>query len=291
MKKIATCILLLIFLVACLSQSSTVAGIKDSMIFQPQDKDIVERVITMFSGERNLETGDLMIKIAKSMMGTPYVAHTLETGVSEDMVVNLREMDCTTFAENVLALTRTIKSENPDFDKFVSELEQIRYRDGKRNGYLSRLHYFSDWIFDNNQKRTVQDVSAEIAQVLYPNKVDFMSKHPDSYQILKSNPELIQQLRLQEEIVSERVAWYIPKDRISEFENQLRDGDIVALTTSISGLDVTHVGLVVWENDHARLLHASSKEMKVVISEETLEEYLANSKSSTGIMVARPLQP
>ena len=291
MKKIATCILLLIFLVACLSQSSTVAGIKDSMIFQPQDKDIVERVITMFSGERNLETGELMIKIAKSMMGTPYVAHTLETGVSEDMVVNLREMDCTTFAENVLALTRTIKSENPDFDKFVSELEQIRYRDGKRNGYLSRLHYFSDWIFDNNQKRTVQDVSAEIAQVLYPNKVDFMSKHPDSYQILKSNPELIQQLRLQEEIVSERVAWYIPKDRISEFENQLRDGDIVALTTSISGLDVTHVGLVVWENDHARLLHASSKEMKVVISEETLEEYLANSKSSTGIMVARPLQP
>lgn len=291
MKKIATCIWLLIFLVACLSQSSIVAGIKDSMIFQPQDKDIVERVITMFSGERNLETGDLMIKIAKSMMGTPYVAHTLETGVSEDMVVNLREMDCTTFAENVLALTRTIKSENPDFDKFVSDLGQIRYRDGKRNGYLSRLHYFSDWIFDNNQKRTVQDVSAEIAQVLYPNKVDFMSKHPDSYQVLKSNPDLIQQLRLQEEIVSERVAWYIPKDRISEFENQLRDGDIVALTTSISGLDVTHVGLVVWENDHARLLHASSKEMKVVISEESLEEYLTNSRSVTGIMVARPLYP
>ena len=88
-------------------------------------------------------------------------------------------------------------------------------------------------------------------------------------------------------MISERMAWYIPKKNLREYENKLKDGDIVAITTHIDGLDVMHVGFVVWINNRVRLLHASSREEKVIISEETLEDYLQSNKSATGIMVAR----
>lgn len=276
-------------LVACHSKSTSVVLPDENIIFQPKDRELVESIISTFADERKTETGELMIKVASSFLETPYVAHTLETGADEKMVINLRELDCTTYAENVLALVRTIKSKEQDFDRFVNELQKIRYRNGTRNGYLSRLHYFSDWIYDNDKKKNVKDVSGEIAHILYPNMVDFMSTHPASYQVLDEHPELVEELSLIEKTISERMVWYIPKNKITEFEDQFKDGDIVAITTHIDGLDVTHVGLVFWKDERVRLLHASSNEMKVVITRETLEEYLQGSRSATGIMIARPL--
>lgn len=276
-------------MVACHCKSTSVVLPDENIIFQPKDRELVESIISTFADERKTETGELMIKVASSFLETPYVAHTLETGADEKMVINLRELDCTTYAENVLALVRTIKSKEQDFDRFVNELQKIRYRNGTRNGYLSRLHYFSDWIYDNDKKKNVKDVSGEIAHILYPNIVDFMSTHPASYQVLDEHPELVEELSLIEKTISERMVWYIPKNKITEFEDQFKDGDIVAITTHIDGLDVTHVGLVFWKDERVRLLHASSNEMKVVITRETLEEYLQGSRSATGIMIARPL--
>lgn len=289
MRNLSLLIGIIILLVACHSKSSSGVIPDENMIFHPKDREIVESIISRFSEERKTETSELMIKVASSFLETPYVAHTLETGADEKMVINLRGMDCTTYAENVLALVRTIQSKEQDFNRFVNELEKVRYRNGTRNGYLSRLHYFSDWIYDNDKKKNVKDISGEISHILYPNMVNFMSIHPASYQVLDKYPELVEELRQIEKAISERVAWYIPKNKIEEFEDQFKDGDIVAITTQIDGLDVTHVGFVLWRDGRVRLLHASSKDMKVVITNETLEEYLQGSKSATGIMIARPL--
>jgi hypothetical protein len=280
---------IVVLLVAFNIRSTSVAIPDEDIIFIPKDREIAESIINRFTDERENDISELMIKVASSFLGTPYVAHTLETGADEKMVINLRELDCTTYAENVLALVRTIKSNEHCFNRFVNELERIRYRDGTRNGYLSRLHYFSDWIYDNVIKKHVRDISGEIAHSLYPNKVNFMSTHPASYQVLNNNPELVEGLKQIEITISERMAWYIPKNKIAEFEDQFKDGDIVAITTNIEGLDVTHVGLVFWRDGRVRLLHASSKEMEVVLTSETLEEYLQGSRSATGIIIARPL--
>ena len=276
-------------MVACHSRSTQVVISGENIIFQPKDREIVESILNRFTDERKTETSELMIKVASSFLETPYVANTLETGADEKMVLNLRELDCTTYAENVLALVLTIKSKEQDFGRFVNELEKIRYRNGTRNGYLSRLHYFSDWIYDNDKKKNVKDITGEIAHILYPNIVNFMSTHPASYKVLYEYPGLVEELKRTEETISERMAWYIPKNRIAEFEDQFKNGDIVAITTHIDGLDVMHVGLVFWRDGRVRLIHASSKEMKVVITSETLEDYLRGSKSATGIMIARPL--
>lgn len=289
MRKLVSLIGIIVLFIACHSRLSSVILPDGNIFFKPKDREIVETVIDRFAHERNAETSELMIMVASFFLETPYVAHTLETGNDEKMVINLREMDCTTYAENVLALVRTIQSKEQDFNRFANELEKVRYRNGSRNGYLSRLHYFSDWIYDNDKKKNIKDISGEIAHILYPNMVDFMSTHPSSYQVLDEHPELVEELKKIEKAISERVAWYIPKNKIAEFEDQFKDGDIVAITTHIDGLDVTHVGLVFWREGLVRLIHASSKEMKVVITNETLVEYLQGSKSATGIMIARPL--
>ena len=116
-----------------------------------------------------------------------------------------------------------------------------------------------------------------------------MSKHPDSYGQLKGNEGFVQRMKQKEAEISKRKLFFIPKDQLSKYENQLKDGDIVGLTTSVEGLDITHVGIIVHKNNRVHLMHASSVEMKVIISEQTLEDYLMGRKSVTGIMVARPL--
>ena len=43
----------------------------------------------------------------KKFLGIPYVAHTLELGDKEHLIVNLHGLDCTTFVETLYALART----------------------------------------------------------------------------------------------------------------------------------------------------------------------------------------
>jgi len=260
----------------------------EKIIYQPEDKEILEQVLEMFSEETKTPTPVLMVKIGTYFTGTPYVAHTLETE-PEQLVVNLRGMDCTTFAENCLAIAKTIQSENLTFEQFADELKNVRYRNGKIDGYPSRLHYFSDWIFSNEQKKLVKDVSKKIAATPYDKEVDFMSTHPDSYDQLNDSAELVKRIAEQEKDINSRQLFYIPENKIAEVEDQLMQGDIVGITTSVEGLDISHVGILVRKAGRIHLMHASSLAEEVVVSEETLEEYLLNSKSATGIMVARPL--
>jgi hypothetical protein len=135
----------------------------------------------------------------------------------------------------------------------------------------------------------IADVSGEIAQTPLNKQINFMSTHPDSYARLKDSTRLVDIIAGQEKEISVRKMFYIPETRIAELEDLLRDGDIVGITTGIEGLAVSHVGILVRKSDRIHMIHASSKAEKVVVSEGTLEDYLLNSKSATGIMVARPL--
>jgi hypothetical protein len=258
------------------------------MIYQPEDKEILEQVIERYSADKEAPMSTLMIEVGRFFLGTPYVAHTLETA-DEQLVINLREMDCTTFAENCLAISRTIKNEHQTFEQFTAELQRIRYRDGIIDGYPSRLHYFCDWIYDNQQKHLIADLSEGIANTPLPKQINFMSNHPDSYMQLKDSAQLIGQLAAQEKEISGRKMYYIPENLIAEIEDQLMDGDIAGITTGIDGLAIQHVVLLIRQDGHIHLLHASSKAERVVVSDLTLEEYLLNSESATGIMLARPI--
>jgi hypothetical protein len=288
MKTQTLALWVLAFLFSCHSASQNPVIPSGKIIYQPKDKELLEQVVDRYSGEKEATTSDLMIKVGRFFLGTPYVAHTLEKG-EEQLVINLREMDCTTFAENCLAISRTIKSEMPTFEQFTAELQGIRYRDGIIDGYPSRLHYFCDWIYNNQQKHLIADLSEEMAQAPLPKQINFMSTHPDSYQQLKESASLVAKIASQEKEISARKMFYIPETRIAEVESKLMDGDIAGITTNIEGIAIQHVVILIRQEGHIHLLHASSKAEKVMISENTLEEYLLNSQSATGIMLARPL--
>jgi len=246
----------------------------------------LEKTLLSFASKSDLPIGNLISEIGKSFLNWPYVGHTLEKGSDEKMVINLKEFDCTTFVENCLAIARNIKSKQTGFDGFAFELQTIRYRDGIRNQYPSRLHYFSEWLL-NNEAKGIIELPAETLGLPFQNKVGFMSSHPESYQCLKENPGFIPEMKKLEETISAKKYYYIPKEKIKEIEDKLEEGDIIGITTNLVGLDMVHTGILTRVNGRIHLLHASSAAKKVVISEEPLADYLAKSKIQTGIMIGR----
>lgn len=270
------------------NQINNVNSISD-IVFNPLDKVIVAKILTELNTDKGIGTGLLVVKVGKLLLETPYVGSTLEIGDTEKLVINLRQLDCTTFAENCLALARTIQSQQPSFEKFTSELLAIRYRDGRLNEYPSRLHYFSDWIYNNSQKGYVLSLGDQIANTPMSKKIDFMTQHVSSYPALKNHPEFIKIISLQESEISNRKTFYIPKEKLAQVESELQDGDILGISTTMRGMDISHVVIALRVEGRIHIMHASQLALKVIISTENLEEYLNSAKSRTGIMLARPL--
>lgn len=263
------------------------ASPETKIVVTENDKTILQQKFDQFSKDQQLSTGALMLKIGLDFKGTSYVAKTLDLTLEENLVINLRELDCTTFVENCLAIARTIKNGQPDFGKFADELQKIRYRNGVLNGYASRLHYFSEWITDNAAKGIVEDVTAKTGGINSPVSLGFMSAHPEYYPQLKGNSGLINGIRQIENRVSAKQYFFIPKDKIAAHEREMEDGDIIALVTKISGMDVSHVGLAVKKQGRVFLLNASSKGAKVETILVPLADYIKDSKNTTGIFVVR----
>ncbi|MBW6477912.1 MAG: DUF1460 domain-containing protein [Bacteroidales bacterium] len=232
------------------------------------------------------ETSSIIISAAQFFINTPYTAHTLEIPGDEQLVVNLREMDCTTFVEYVIAFTLLTKENRTDFDRFTQLLACIRYRDGAMDGYPSRLHYFTEWLQNNTDKGILEIVSNELSDVPYNTDVFFMSSHPGSYRQL-GNPQYISRIKETEKVISGFQMNYIPKNDIIKIEDQIKDGDIIAFTTNIAGLDVSHTGIAIHQNGRLHLLHASTRTNIVEISPVPLSEYLAPMGRVTGILVGR----
>lgn len=235
---------------------------------------------------------EVMVEIGKSFLGTEYIASTLETAGAETLVVNLTGLDCTTFLENVLTFGRVVKKGKTDFNDYLKELEYIRYRDGKIENYTSRLHYFSDWIFENSKKGIVKNVTKEIGGEPIKFQTGFMSQNPDKYKMLKANPEFVPVMKAKEDEINARQYYYIPKDKVEQHESKIQNGDLIAITTNLKGLDIGHVGVAVKMDDgRIHFMHAPLVGAKVQISDNPLPEYLAKIKKHTGIIVLRPIEP
>ena len=251
------------------------------------DKGIFESYLNSVQTVDKLCSDILMDETAKFFLGVPYVGKTLEYE-PERLIVNLREMDCMTFVENVLALAEASASGTPPWQTYLEKLPQIRYRDGKIEDYTSRLHYTSDWIYENEKKGLIADITKEIGGVPLAMDVSFVSTHPESYMQLQSHPEYIAVMAKKEKEINSRQYYYIPKEEIDKQEAQIRTGDIVCFVTSIKGLDISHVGIVHKEGDKMTFIHASSGKKRVIINEESLQDYVLGIKKSKGIMVLRP---
>ncbi|MCC5937604.1 MAG: DUF1460 domain-containing protein [Lunatimonas sp.] len=254
----------------------------------PESRERLESFLERFSEEnvQDKSINDLLMEIGSWFLGTPYVEKTLELPGPERLVVNLVGLDCTTYLETVLALARVAKHGKLGMEAYERELERIRYQQGILGEYPSRLHYFTDWIYQNEQKGLVRDITQSIGGQPYENKPSFMSSNPKYYAQL-SRPDYVEALAKAEQAIGSRSYFYIPKADIHRHERQIRSGDMIAITTTIPNLDVVHVGFAVERGGRIHLMHASLTSKEVEISAKTLQEYLMGNKSQSGIVVSR----
>ena len=251
-------------------------------------------------GYAGLSIGDLIVRIGETFIGTPYSPYTLEAPGEEGLVIELEELDCVTFVENVLALARFVKTvpdellvaRTGDLQRplFAWALEDIRYRGGELGEYPSRLHYFSEWISDNDAMGLVRDVSQALGGVADGEAIDFMTTHAAAYRQLGEDPDFLTELRAVEERLSAQPRYYIPEDRIAGVESGIQDGDIIAATSTVRGLDIAHTGIALWRNGRLHLLHAPLAGGVVQISEVPLAERIQRIRGQDGVMVARPTE-
>ena len=233
--------------------------------------------------------GEIVQWVGEQLQGRPYVAGLLDAPPRETLLADLTRFDCVLYVENVLAVAHTIATGETTAEAYVAEIARMRYRGGRMNGYASRLHYFSEWIADNGARGVVRDVTQEAGGVPFDKRITFMTEHRASYPHL-ADDSTFALVRADEAALAGLELVYIPKARIAEAYAQLQPGDVVAMATSIGGLDVTHTGFVHVAGGQTGFMHASSASNAVTVSPD-LHAYVRDIRSQVGIVVARPVDP
>jgi len=234
---------------------------------------------------------DVIVAIGKTFLGVDYGANVLDTDGDEQLVVNMRALDCVTFYENCVTLARCIKMKKMTFIDYLTQLQFLRYRDGTINGYTSRLHYTTDYWFNAEQKGIVKvvtrDIFGEKNVVEIPKPINFMTTHRDSYKHLKTNEENWKKVKTQEDTINARKDYFLPKGNLHMFADNVNNGDLIGITSNIGGMDIAHTGVAVKIDGKLHFMHSPNVGKKVQITEGSLQDYLAKNSRQTGIIVAR----
>lgn len=276
-----------------LLSTDTLPGERDMLLDSRYAKSDSVRIEQLLSRSRTLpDSTNWMLYFGRQFLGIPYVAKTLDREMDEHLVVNTRELDCTTFVETVLALHRCRSAHKYSFADFLGELRRIRYLGGEM-AYVNRQHYFTVWINDNQRMRIVDDIQSPNPPftAVQHLTVNWMTTHTKDYPQLAAHPEWIGGIRKMEQSITGKSYRYIPKGSIANtrlFRQTIHDGDILVILTSKSGLDTSHIGIAVWHKDGLHLLNASYLRHKVVEEPKTLYLYMQGQRSQTGIRVCRP---
>lgn len=250
-------------------------------------------------GIDTLPLGEAVGAMGMLFLGSPYVPRTLEVPGPERLVINFRGLDCVTFVENVLALTRfsrrhgTALLDDPEEARarYEADLTTLRYRNGRVEGYASRMHYFSEWVRRNAEAGRLDDFTGVAGGIPDEEPIDFMSTHAEAYPQL-ADPEVLEEIReVEAELNAGQPPLFIPQHHLVQAEELIRTGDVIAARSTVEGLDVAHTGIALWRDGVLHLLHAPLVGSNVVLSQGSLAERIKGIRTQDGAMVARPAGP
>lgn len=291
--------LMMVLAVACSmpqhsQQEAQAASVQQMRFHCDQDTLRINQLLQDGLASRLKTANELVAYYADRLLGTPYVAHTLE-GDEERLTINIDELDCTTFIETLYALTRTTLTGRYSWRDYAANLENLRYRDGQMGDYSSRLHYISDWIVNNHARGNLVEVTADLPHATYMVKtIDFMTQHKDSYRSLKGDSAMVEKIRRFEMGYRNHRMPYLKKSWLGDkaVKAALRSGDFVGLVTKVEGLDISHLGII-HKDDKGEiyLLDASMSGGKVMLEKKNLRDHLSGNKSTClGIRVFRIME-
>lgn len=248
--------------------------------------------------EPKVALGRGAVRVGELAVGTPYEAFALEAYLraggdprsTEPLTLSLTHFDCVSLVESCLAVARVARAGgSPTWEGFGREVERMRYRDGTRGDYTTRLHYFSEWIADGERRGLVRDLGRSLGGVEDTRPLRFMSQHRASYSALKDE-RVLNGIEAMERRLDGRARRVVPTARIASVADRIETGDVLAFATSVPGLDVSHSAMAYRDADGVlRVLHAPLSGGTVEVSKATLPEYVAALARGTGILVARPI--
>jgi hypothetical protein len=267
-------------------------------VFKGQDQ--FNRLVAMAKSDdwKSLPIGQRTAAVGQALLGTRYKHFTLEIDNRiEAPSVNFQGMDCWTFFEISLAFARML--DEPDLnwspETMLHYIELDRYRGGECTGeYLSRLHYLEDWLYDNDRRGLVSDLTRQLGGASVPHSAREMTQGWRHYRYLASNRSLLGPLGQMEARVSSRTLYEIPKNRVAKIEPKLQSGDVIGIISRDRGglYSTSHVGLALRGSDGTlHFMHASAPgNYGKVVVDSRLSTYLARFRTDSGILVARPLK-
>ena len=245
-----------------------------------------------------LPIGERTAAVGQALVGTRYKHFTLEIDNRiESPSVNFQGMDCWTFFEIALGFARMLNEPESNWtpERLLHYIEIDRYRSGECTGeYLSRLHYLEDWLYDNDRRGLVGDLTRSLGGRSVPHSAREMSVGWRHYRYLAANRSLLGPLARMEANVSSRPLYEIPKNRVAGIEPKLRSGDVIGIISrDRNGLYSTaHVGLALRTSDGVlHFMHASSpgNSGRVIVDAQP-SKYLYRYRTDSGILVGRPLR-
>jgi Protein of unknown function (DUF1460) len=255
--------LLLAYITTCSAKSAEkYQTIMDSVTAE-KVRQIIRSDVIPSSGE---DRGEIISRVSTAFLDTPYKANTLIGGpdTPEALVANFNGVDCFTMADYVEALSRS-----HDQKSFLHNLAQVRYSEGNVD-YLSRRHFFSDWFATAPQNAS--DITPEISPD-YAVADKQLNRKPDG-------GEYVPGLGIHHRKIN-----YIPANAINQqVLDRLETGDYVGVYSTLDGLDVSHVGIVVRHNGEVWFRNASSLAANRKVVDSPFLEYM---RAKPGIVVLR----
>lgn len=287
MRKFFIVVLAAVLLLPFGAAAQSTPSAKDAMGKESVEK--YGRISKVLLENRSKSVPELMIIAARQMLGTDYVAGTLEQ-VPERLSVSLTQTDCILFVESCLAMALNAKKGLSDPDSLCATIQSFRYRNGKVDGYASRIHYTSEWIRQGEARGIFREITDVLSgDNLSGQRFSYMSEHTDAYKQLKDNPAEVARIAGMEESLNRFTDYFvIPKEGVKRIEHLLKDGDILGFNTSVKGLDIAHVALVFHkDNGEVGFIHASYADGKVVVDQKSIADYVMARKSNNGIRIVR----
>lgn len=246
-------------------------------------------------GWRKLPIGERTVRVARELIGAPYTSYSLEVNDRiESPVVNMSGMDCWTYYENALAISRMLTYQPGPYKPadMLHMVELERYRNGRCNGnYLSRMHHLEEVFHDNQRRGYAVNITPRIpGAVRLRREIHEMTVQWKNYRYLKHNPSLVEPMGRIEAQVSKLPVYHLPKDKVRNAEKYLQNGDICAITSTWKGGYTSHVGLIVRLKGRAYFTHATSDRDKgrMTIVDRPITDYLNGSSTHAGIVICRP---
>ncbi len=242
---------------------------------------------------RSLPLGDRTVVVGKALLGTPYRNYTLEIDSRiEAPSVNFNAVDCWTFFELSLGFARMLHAKDGNYtpQDLLATIEADRYRGGRCDGsYTSRLHYLEDWIYDNEKRGLVRNLTRSLGGVPMRGRyLNEMSRFWRSSRYMRNNPALVPQIATIENRIASRTIYHIPRAWVASVEPYIQNGDVICITGAGPEGFTEHVGLAY--RDYAgtlRFMHASKDERRVIV-DTPLHDYIFRYRKFAGIMLVRP---